>query len=80
MGQPLSVPPGFDEMPVEQKIDYVQALWKRILCKDSDRIPSPDWHRDEVRAALAEHRGNPEAARPWADVRAEIEAKLKRQG
>jgi hypothetical protein len=78
MGQPLSVPPGFDEMPVEQKIDYVQALWKRILGKDPARIPSPDWHRDEVRAALAEHQRDPEAARPWSEVRAEIEAKLKR--
>lgn len=65
-------------MPVEQKIDYVQALWKRILRKDSDRIPSPEWHRGEVRAALAEHRRAPEAARPWAEVRADIEAKLNR--
>lgn len=66
-------------MPVEQKIDYVQALWRRILSKDSDKIPSPDWHRDEVHTALAEHGRNPEAARPWAEVRTQIEAKLKRQ-
>jgi hypothetical protein len=31
MGQPLTVPPpGFDDLPVEDQIDYVQALWDRI--------------------------------------------------
>jgi hypothetical protein len=31
MAQPLPMPPpGFDELPVEEKIDYVQALWDRI--------------------------------------------------
>jgi hypothetical protein len=34
MGQPLTVPPpGFDDLPVEEKIDNVQALWKRIASK-----------------------------------------------
>jgi hypothetical protein len=80
MGQPLSVPPGFDEMPVEQKIDYVQTLWDRIFRSDHAAVPSPEWHRDEVRAAVAEHERNPGAARPWSEVRAEIEAKLKRHG
>jgi hypothetical protein len=78
MGQPLSVPPGFDEMPVEQKIDYVQTLWNRIIRHDHSAIPSPDWHREEVRAALVEHQADPEAGRPWPEVRAEIETKLKR--
>lgn len=77
MGQPLSAPPGFDELPVEQQIDYVQTLWNRIFQHDHSTIPSPEWHRDEVRAAVAEHEREPEAARPWAEARAELEAKLK---
>ena len=80
MGQPLSLPPGFDEMPVEQKIDYVQTLWDRIFRHDHEKIPSPAWHRDEVRAAVADHDRDPGAARPWTEVRADLETKLKRLG
>jgi len=80
MGQPLSVPPGFDEMPVEQQIDYVQNLWNRIFRHDHAEIPSPAWHREEVQAALADHERDPGAARPWAEARADLEAKLKRRG
>lgn len=80
MGQPLSVPPGFDDMPVEQKIDYVQTLWDRIFRHDHAKIPSPDWHRDEVRSAVADHERDREGARPWPAVRADLEAKLKQRG
>jgi putative addiction module component (TIGR02574 family) len=80
MGQPLSVPPGFDDMPVEEKIDYVQTLWDRIFRHDHAQIPSPRWHRDEVQAALADHERDPAAARPWSEVRRELEAKLKPRG
>jgi hypothetical protein len=80
MGQPLSVPPGFDEMPVEQQIDYVQNLWDRIFRHDHEQIPSPSWHREEVRAALADHERDPASGRPWAEARAELESKLKQRG
>ena len=80
MGQPLSVPPGFDDMPVEEKIDYVQTLWDRIFRLDHAEIPSPGWHRDEVQAAVADHERDPKSARPWTEVRAELEAKLKHRG
>ena len=79
MGQPLSVPPGFDDMPVEQKIDYVQTLWDRIFRLDHRQVPSPGWHRDEVRAAVAEHEREPGGGRPWTEVRADLETKLKRR-
>jgi putative addiction module component (TIGR02574 family) len=78
MGQPLTVPPpGFDELPVEEQIEYVQSLWNRILRLDQADVRSPDWHRDEVRKALAEHDANRSAARPWTEVRAELESKLR---
>lgn len=80
MGQPMSAPPGFDDLSVEQKIDYVQTLWDRIFGLDHADIPSPAWHREEVRAALEEHERDPDAARSWESVRADIEAKLRRRG
>jgi hypothetical protein len=52
----------------------------RIFRHDHATIPSPSWHRDEVRSALADHERDPEAARPWPAVRAELEAKLKQRG
>lgn len=79
MAQPLTVPPpGFDELPIDEQVDYVQELWKRIASRQRD-VPSPDWHRTAVDAARASHRSDPEATRPWDEVRAELEAKLKRR-
>ena len=33
-------PPGFDELTVEEKLDYVQSLWDRIAA-DPEKIPLP---------------------------------------
>jgi len=79
MGVPLSVPPGFDDLPVDEQIDYVQALWDRILVRDGQGVESPEWHREEVRRALEQHEANPETARPWPEVRAELEAKFRKR-
>lgn len=80
MGMPLTVPPpGFDELPVEEQIEYVQALWNRILRIDQADVHSPEWHEAEVDAALKAHEANPSAARPWTEVRAELEEKLRRR-
>ncbi len=80
MGKPLTVPPpGFDELPVEKQIEYVQALWNRILRIDQADVRSPEWHESEVDAALTAHEANPGAARPWTEVRAELEEKLRRR-
>jgi putative addiction module component (TIGR02574 family) len=78
MGQPLSIPPGFQSLSVKQKLEYVQALWKQI--GDPQDVPSPEWHREIVRQRLAEHRANPEAAIPWDQVRAELMARFGRRG
>lgn len=80
MGRLLTVPPpGFDELPVAEQIEYVQALWNRILRIDQADVRSPEWHEPEVDAALKSHEANPGAARPWAEVRADLEEKLRRR-
>jgi putative addiction module component (TIGR02574 family) len=68
-------PPGFDSLSVEEKIEYVQALWDAIVDSRED-VPVPEWHREIIRDRLAEHRANPDAGRAWSDVRSEIEQKL----
>lgn len=77
MGQPLTVPPpGFDDLPVEEKIDYVQALWKRIASKPDD-VPSPAWHIDVLRKRVEAMRSDGDRGRPWDEVRREVHARLR---
>jgi putative addiction module component (TIGR02574 family) len=38
-------PPGFDELSIDEKIDYLQSLWDRIAATPQT-IPVPDWHRE----------------------------------
>jgi putative addiction module component (TIGR02574 family) len=79
MAQPLTVPPpGFDELPLAEQVDYVQELWKRIASRQRE-LRSPEWHRQAVTAARDAYRADPDASRPWDEARAELEAKLKRR-
>jgi putative addiction module component (TIGR02574 family) len=72
MGNALPLPPpGFDELDIDEQIEYVQALWDRIAAKE-DRVPIPDWHRKILDERLADLQANPNASRPWEEVRAEL--------
>jgi putative addiction module component (TIGR02574 family) len=64
-------PPGFDDLPVEQQIDYVQLLWDRITAQ-LDRVPVPQWRQQVLDERLAAHEANPEPTTPWEEVREEI--------
>jgi putative addiction module component (TIGR02574 family) len=61
---------------VKEQLEYVQALWKRIADRQRE-IPSPEWHRRVIRERLAEHRANPDAGRPWDEVRDELLARFR---
>lgn len=69
-------PPGFDDLSVEEQIDFVQSLWDRIAATP-EQVPVPEWHQQILRERLASYKANPGAGRPWADVRAELERKLR---
>jgi putative addiction module component (TIGR02574 family) len=54
MSHALRAPPvGFDDLPVEDQIDYVQALWDRIAARE-EQVPVPGWHRALLDERLAE--------------------------
>jgi putative addiction module component (TIGR02574 family) len=77
MPKPIpSPPPGFDDLSVEERIDFVQSLWDRIAATP-EQVPVPDWHRRIIREQLESYRADPTAGRPWADVRTEIAGKLR---
>lgn len=65
-------PPGFDELTPEEKVRYVGALWDRVVA-DQANLPVSDEQRKLIRERLAAHQANPHAARPWSEVRREIE-------
>jgi len=74
----LPPPAGFDEISVEDQIEYVQSLWDRIAAK-ADQVPVPDWHIKLLDERIDAHEANPEGSRPWDEVRDEIRSKLPRQ-
>jgi putative addiction module component (TIGR02574 family) len=77
MAKALPMPPaGFDDLPVEEKIDYVQALWDRIAAK-ADQVPLHEWQRAVLEERLAAHRAAPQEARPWREVLDGLERRLK---
>ena len=77
MAQALPLPPpGFDALSADEKLRYVSALWDRIVDEQS-ALPISDAQRSLVRERLAEHQADPGAARPWSEVRREIESRLR---
>ena len=69
-------PPGFDELSVEEQIDYMQSLWHRIAA-NADQVPLHDWQREVLRERLAAHRAAPHEARPWEEVLKRLEHRLQ---
>ena len=69
-------PPGFDDLPVEERIDFVQSLWDRIATTP-EQVPVPEWHRRIIRERLEAYRKNPVAGRSWTEARSDIERKLR---
>ncbi|MDF0650879.1 MAG: addiction module protein [Nitrospira sp.] len=77
MSKPIpSPPPGFDELSVDERIDFVQSLWDRIAATP-EQVPVPDWHRRIIRERLESYQASPGEGRSWAEVRTEITDKLR---
>ena len=68
-------PPGFDDLSVDEKIEYVQSLWDRIAATD-EQVPMPEWHRRVIADRMREFAANPDAGRPWEAVRDELRRRL----
>ena len=64
-------PPGFDNLSVDEQIEYVQDLWDWISARPED-IPVADWQKELIEERLSEHEAHPEAAIPWAEVRSRL--------
>ncbi len=81
-GMPQSLPlppPGFDALPVDEQIAYVQSLWDRIAAS-VDQVPLQQWQQALLEERLSAHRRSPEDAQPWQDVIDRIQGRLQTGG
>jgi putative addiction module component (TIGR02574 family) len=69
-------PPGFDDLPVGEQIDYVQSLWDRIAAA-ADQVPLQEWQRRILGERMAAHQAAPVDASPWNEVLDRIEHRLR---
>lgn len=60
------------ELSPEERIRLIELLWASFV-DDPASLPVTDAQRAELRRRVAEHEANPDSARPWSEVRAEIE-------
>jgi len=74
-----SPPPGFDELSVDEKLEYIQSLWDRIA-NDESSVPVPEWHREVLRERLEDRRLNPDDGLDWDEVRDQLKRDLDRRG
>lgn len=64
-------PPGFDDLSVNEQIEYVQDLWGWIAARPED-IPVTDWQKELIEERVRQHEANPEAVVPWREVRSRL--------
>jgi putative addiction module component (TIGR02574 family) len=69
-------PPGFDELPVEEQIEYVQSLWDRIAATGG-QVPLQEWQQALLEERLAEHHRAPDEARPWEEIIERVQERLR---
>jgi len=69
-------PPGFDDLSVEEQIEYVQTLWGHVAASP-EKVPVPEWHLRVLKEREESYKANPGSVRPWEEARAELERKLR---
>ena len=77
MANPVPLPPpGFDNLSVDEQIEYVQSLWDRIAATPED-VPVPQWHREILDERQRDYETNPNAGESWDNVRERLRDKLR---
>lgn len=76
--RPPLPPPGFDDISMAQKPEYVLSLWDRIAT-DAEQIPVPEWHREILRERLQQMNAHPGDSVDWSQVHSEIIGELQKR-
>ncbi len=64
-------PPGFDELSIDEQIEYIGQLWNRIPSLPDD-APVPDWHVEIIEKRLADYEKNGVEGTPLEDFEKEL--------
>ncbi|KAM3092608.1 addiction module protein [Phormidesmis sp. 146-12] len=72
LSQPLSPPPGFEQLTKTQQINYVQQLWDLIVTTD-DELPIPQWHLEIVNERVASQSNS--SLSTWEEVKQRLLSK-----
>ena len=72
-------PPGFEDLSIEEKIDYVQSLWRHIAA-DVDRVPLTEWQKRLLDQRLTAYEKDPQAGVSWEELRERLRNKLTSDG
>jgi putative addiction module component (TIGR02574 family) len=70
-------PQGFDDLSVEEKIDYLQSLWDRVAATP-EKIPVPAWHLRVLDERLQAYHVEPERGKAWEKVRESLQRRFRR--
>ena len=80
MAKPVKLPPpGFEDLSIEEKIDYVQSLWDHIAA-DISTVPLTEWQRQVLERRVAAYEKDPDAGVPWEELRERLRSKLASEG
>jgi putative addiction module component (TIGR02574 family) len=60
------------ELSPDDKIRLIELLWASFT-EDPASLPVTAGQREELRRRVTAHDADPESARPWSEVRAELE-------
>jgi putative addiction module component (TIGR02574 family) len=78
LGKISNPPTGFDDLTIEEKLDYVESLWDRIAAKP-EAVPVPDWHLEVIEQRTRNGRSESHHGRSWDDFREELRANLRQR-
>jgi putative addiction module component (TIGR02574 family) len=60
-------PPGFDDLSIDAKIDYLELLWERIATSP-EPVVVPEWHREVISERLRDIESDPNSGDKWEVV------------
>jgi putative addiction module component (TIGR02574 family) len=66
--QPTMKSFGIDHLSIADRLLLVEEIWDSIAAATDD-LEIPQSHREELERRLADDDANPEAGRPWAEVK-----------
>jgi len=72
-------PPGFDDLPISDKLAYVQLLWERIAL-EAEQLSVPDWHKQVLRERLRGQEATEEGSLDWDFIRNRVKEELEKKG